>query len=368
MTVAKDAAGEAVKSAAGNGDFESLLKDVVSAAQASLKKTPDLLPVLKEVGVVDSGGQGLVAIYEGFVEGLTGEVSVSKESDGPSMDEMINAVHHKKAQAHIQTEDIKYGYCTEFMVALDKKSGFDESSFRNELDKHGDSLLVVSDPELVKVHIHTEKPGEMLSKGQALGELVHIKIDNMRRQHRDIISGSVREADEAESETDEPGRKTRPENEAAREQKEPFGIVAVAAGEGLKELMQSFGGVKVIEGGQTMNPSTEDLVSAIQEMAAEHVFILPNNGNIVLTAQQAAEVTDKPVTVIPAKSIPEGIAALVAFNPVEDAEVNERRMAEAASHVKSGQVTFAVRDTKKDGFTIEKDDFLAIQNGKIVAT
>ncbi|HEX7065978.1 MAG TPA: DAK2 domain-containing protein [Bacillales bacterium] len=355
LTVAKDSAKRASQSARKNRDLAGIVEEVVQAAQTSLKHTPELLAVLKEVGVVDSGGQGLVTIYEGFLAGLTGKAPVKNNNDGPSMKEMVNAVHHKKVQTKMKTEDIKYGYCTEFMVQLKAEASFDEALFRDELGMHGDSLLVVSDSEVVKVHIHTEKPGDMLSLGQQYGELVNMKIENMRGQHRGILEESKQE-------------EKAPAKSKPKPKQQPFGFVTVASGKGLAELFKSMGASVVIEGGQTMNPSTEDIVSAIRDVGAEHVFILPNNGNIVMAAQQAVEVADQKVTVIPTKTIPQGIAALVAFNPETDAEKNEKQMAESAEQVKSGQVTFAVRDTSKDGFDIKKGDFLAIADGEIVAT
>ncbi|HET7579605.1 MAG TPA: DAK2 domain-containing protein [Bacillales bacterium] len=352
LTVAKDASRRAAQVSRENQGFEALMEEIVQSAQTSLKRTPELLDVLKEAGVVDSGGQGLVFIYEGLLAGLTGKAVPKKEEDGPSMKEMVNAVHHKKVQTRMRTEDIEYGYCTEFMVQLKRNTSFDEPDFRKELSRHGDSLLVVSDDEHVKVHIHTEKPGDMLSLGQRYGELMNMKIENMRRQHREILEEERRETSE-----------TKP-----KPKKQPYAFVTVAAGEGLAELFKSMGAEIVIEGGQTMNPSTEDIVSAIRESGAESVFILPNNGNIVMTAKQAAEVVERKVAVIPTKTIPQGIAALIAFNPGADFETNEKQMTESAGHVKSGQVTFAVRDTTKDGFDIKKGDFIAIADGEIVAT
>lgn len=352
LTVAKDSAKRASQISRKREDFTVVVEEVVRAAQTSLKRTPELLSVLKEVGVVDSGGQGLLTIYEGFLAGLTGKSLPKNDADDSSMEEMIKAVHHKKAQTHMKTEDIQYGYCTEFMIQLEKDTSFDETAFRKELGMHGDSLLVVSDPELVKVHIHTEKPGEILTYGQRYGELVNMKIENMRRQHREILQ--------------EDDRKT--EKNVAKKKKQPYGVVAVASGEGLVELFKSAGAGVVIEGGQTMNPSTEDIISAVRDTGAEHVFILPNNGNIVMAAQQAADVAEQKVTVVPTKTIPQGIAALVAFNPDADAKTNETEMAASAQHVKSGQVTFAVRDTVKDGIEIKKGDFIAIADGKIVAS
>lgn len=353
LTVARDSAKRAVQTARKSNDLVTVLEETVQAAQTSLKRTPDLLKVLKEVGVVDSGGQGLVAIYEGFLSALTGKAAPEYNESGPTMKEMVNAVHHKKAQLQMRTEDIRYGYCTEFMVQLRENSPFDESSFRDQLAEHGDSLLVVSDPELVKVHIHTEKPGDMLSLGQQYGELVNMKIENMRRQHREIL--------ESENETQADKR-------VQKKTSKRYAVVTVAAGEGLAEFLKNMGADTVIEGGQTMNPSIEDIVEAADATGAENVFILPNNGNVIMAAEQAVEVAERNVIVIPTKSVPAGIAALVAFNPEAEPEPNKEQMSEAAEEVKSGLVTFAVRDTKKDGFDIKKGDFIALAGGEIVAT
>lgn len=352
LTVAKDASNRAIEVSSRQVDVLTVMEEVIYAARESLKRTPELLDVLKEVGVVDSGGEGLVTIYEGFLEGLTGKVSEHQEFNGPPMEEMVNAVHHKKAQDHWATEDIRYGYCTEFMVYLKDHASFEEASFRKELDRHGDSLLVVSDSELVKVHIHTEKPGDMLSIGQQFGELINMKIENMRSQHREIIENKPNS--EKKSQSAPP--------------KKPYGIVAVASGKGLTELFKSMGADIVIEGGQTMNPSIEDLTKAIEHCPAEHVFLLPNNGNIMMAAKQATDVVRQSAAVIPAKTIPQGLSALVAFHAEADAKENEVEMTAAIKHVKSAQITFAVRDTNKDGFEIEKGDYLGIVDGEIAAT
>ncbi|MGP4080272.1 DAK2 domain-containing protein [Pseudalkalibacillus sp. R45] len=357
LTVAKDSAKKAAKAARKSDDMVDVMKQTLKEAKESLDRTPDLLPVLKEVGVVDSGGQGLVTIYEGFLAVLEGkelpEVSVS----GPSMDELVNAEHHK-AQSHMKTEDIHYGYCTEFMVKFKsektEKNPFSEEGFRNQLSEHGDSLLVVSDEDLVKVHIHTEKPGDMLTLAQTYGDLINIKIENMREQHTAILD----DENKPELETNIP------EQSAKKE----FGIVTVSMGSGIEELFKSLGATVVIAGGQTMNPSTEDIVKAIQEANAEKLLILPNNGNIVMAAEQAATVVEEEVAVVKTKTVPQGISALLAFNPSASLDDNQLAMTEAVKHVKSGQITFAVRDTSIDGVDIKKDDFMGIFDGKIVSS
>lgn len=356
LTVAKDAAKRAVKSAKKSDDIMVVMREVVLEAKASLDRTPDLLPVLKEVGVVDSGGQGLLNVYEGFLSALEGKDLPEISYQGPSMKDMVNAEHHK-AQSHLKTEDIHYGYCTEFMVKFDeaklKNSPFSEEQFRNELNRHGDSLLVVADEDLVKVHIHTEQPGDMLSLAQRHGSLINIKIENMREQHTAIL--------ESEHHDSVP----MPE---AKQEKKPYGIVTVAMGSGIKELFTSLGAGSVIEGGQTMNPSTEDIVKAIKEVNAEKVIVLPNNGNIVMAAEQAASIVDQDVVVVRTKNVPQGMAALLAFNPSAELAENEKKMTDALSSIKSGQLTFAVRDTSIDGVEISKGDFMGILNGKIVSS
>lgn len=353
LTVAKDAAAVAVETATTETDLIQLMEAVLTEAKASLKRTPDLLPVLKEVGVVDSGGQGLVYVYEGFLACLKGE-ELPERTVVQSMDELVNAEHHRNVQGFMDTADIEFGYCTEFMVRFEdektKDHPFDENDFRLQLNEMGDSLLVISDEEIAKVHIHTENPGNALSCGQQYGSLINIKIENMRQQHMDIVG-------------DQSARKNSTANKA------PYAIVTVAMGEGIAELLRSIGASYVIEGGQTMNPSTEDIVKAIEEVGAERVLILPNNKNIVLAAEQAAEVIGIEAAVVPTKSVPEGLAAILAFNPEADVTTNAKSMNAAASVVKTGQVTTAVRDTSIDGVSIHTDDYMAISNGKItVAT
>ncbi|MBO0996921.1 DAK2 domain-containing protein [Bacillus sp. SD075] len=351
LTVAKDAAKQAVSSAAEHVDLIQVMEEIVTEANASLKRTPDLLPVLKEVGVVDSGGQGLVFVYEGFLAELKGEALPVRSANGPSMDDMISAEHHMNVQGHMNTEDIVYGYCTEFMVRLESEKlaneSFDEEKFRNDLSEYGDSLLVISDDEVVKVHIHSEQPGTCLNYGQQYGSLIKMKIDNMREQHTAIVG-----------DTNTP-LQTKPST------KEKYAVVSVAMGAGISELFKSIGAKSVIEGGQTMNPSTEDIVKAVEESHADHVIILPNNKNIIMAANQAADVLGDHVTVIPTKTVPQGMAALLAFNPSLDAEENKKAMNEALSHVKTGQITYAVRDTNIDGLTIETGDFMGIAEGTI---
>ncbi|PIC65667.1 hypothetical protein CSV79_00910 [Sporosarcina sp. P13] len=350
LTVAKDAAAAAVSHIGEAKDLTELMEIIVEEAQASLKRTPDLLPVLKEVGVVDSGGQGLVYVYEGFLACLKG-VDLPKKTVRHSMDDLVNTEHHRSVQGFMNTEDIVFGYCTEFMVKLDSDKlldmPFDEVKFRQELSDLGDSLLVISDEEVVKVHIHTEAPGDALSYAQKYGALTKMKIENMREQHSEIM--------DRESTTVAP-------------KQHKYAIVTVSMGSGIAELLKSIGASAVIEGGQTMNPSTEDIVKIIQEIGAEKVLILPNNKNIIMAAEQAAEVLEIEAVVVPTKSVPEGLAAILAFNPEATVKKNAQVMQEAASLIKTGQVTNAVRDTSIDGVSIRKDDFMGIAEGKITSS
>ncbi|MBE1553503.1 DAK2 domain-containing protein [Sporosarcina limicola] len=353
LTVAKDAANSGVEKAALTDDFIAVMEAILEESKASLERTPDLLPVLKEVGVVDSGGQGLVYVYEGFLACLRGE-ELPARTVVHSMDDLVNAEHHRSIQGFMNTEDIEFGYCTEFMVKFDNEkmqtNPYDESDFRKALSEFGDSLLVISDEEVAKVHIHTEEPGDALNYGQKFGSLIKIKIENMREQHSEIVGKNY-------------SVQTMPKKDTS---KHPYAIITVAMGKGIAELLRSVGASAVIEGGQTMNPSTEDIVKAIEEVGAERVLILPNNKNIIMAAEQAAEILGIEAAVVPTKTVPEGLAAILAFNPEAEVSVNAVAMAEAASHVKTGQVTHAVRDTSIDGVEITKDDFMGISGGKII--
>ncbi|MFS1518334.1 DAK2 domain-containing protein [Bacillus sp. SCS-151] len=354
LTVAKDAANRGLSAAEHETDIILLMEEIVKEARSSLSRTPELLPVLKEVGVVDSGGQGLVFVYEGFLAELKDE-TIIQSSTIPTMTELINAEHHKSIQSHMDTEDIEFGYCTEFMVKFSEDNqdtpSFSQEQFRNDLSAHGDSLLVVADEEVVKVHIHTEEPGEVLSYGKRYGSLINMKIENMREQHSNIVNTA--------EEIIQP-------REVA--QQKPYGIISVAMGSGIADLFKSIGAHSVIEGGQTMNPSTEDFVNAINEVNADNIIILPNNKNIILAAQQAATVVEGNVVVIPSKTVPQGMVSLLAFNPTIELTQNEQLMTDALSGVKTGQVTYAIRDTNIDGLDISKNDFMGINDGKIDVT
>ncbi|MCS5502232.1 DAK2 domain-containing protein [Lysinibacillus sp. A4] len=347
LTVAREAAKKGVEVAETENDIIAVMEAFTAEAKASLDRTPDLLPVLKEVGVVDSGGQGLLFVYEGFLASLKGEAL--PEKNDATLDDLINAEHHR-AQDFMNTADIEFGYCTEIMVRLEEgKEPFNEEQFRNELNPLGDSLLVISDEEIAKVHIHSEQPGSVLSIGQKYGSLIKIKVDNMREQHSAIV-----------------GEEHKAPTPAKKVEKHPYAIVTIAMGEGVAELLRSIGASYVIEGGQTMNPSTEDIVKAVQKIGAEKVLILPNNKNIVMAAEQAVELLEIDAAVVPTKTIPQGMAAILAFNPEAAVDVNKKTMSEAFTNVKTGQVTYAVRDTSIDGVEIHKDDFMALAEGKIV--
>lgn len=349
LTVAKAAATCAKKSAQTTNDLTAFMEQIVDAAKTSLDQTPELLPVLKEVGVVDSGGKGLLVIYEGFLTALKdGELDAS--TDETDIDIQIEQEHDKAVQSLISADSIEFGYCTEFIVSFmpDKleKHPFDEKQFRHQLSEYGDSLLVASTDDFVKIHIHTEYPGKVMNMAQNYGELTEIDIENMRNQHKALIQS------EKEEET--------PEKEIA--------LITVAIGDGMQEMLRSVGATSVITGGQTMNPSTEDIIQAIKKENAKVVYLLPNNKNILLAAEQAKELVDSQVIVIPTKSIPQGIGALFAFDESADISTNETKMTEAIEDVKTGQMTYATRDTVINGMEIQKNAFIGMNDDAIVST
>ncbi|MCW8645105.1 DAK2 domain-containing protein [Streptococcus macedonicus] len=354
LTVSRGAATAALKKAEETDDAVEVMRAALDGAKRALAKTPEMLPVLKEVGVVDSGGQGLVFIYEGFLAALTGEYIASEDFKATPavMTEMINAEHHKSVAGHVATEDIKYGYCTEIMVAL--KQGptyvkeFNYEEFQGYLSGLGDSLILVNDDEIAKVHVHTEDPGLVIQEGLKYGALKKVKVDNMRNQHDAVL-----EKDQAA---------------AISQEEKDFAIVAVCAGDGLADIFKSQGVDYVISGGQTMNPSTEDIVKAINAVNAKNVIILPNNKNIFMAAQSAAEVSEVPTAVVETRTVPQGFRSLLAFNPAQSLEENVEAMTASLSDVISGSVTLAVRDTSIDGLEIHKDDNLGMVDGKIVVS
>ncbi|HHD4429388.1 TPA: DAK2 domain-containing protein [Streptococcus pyogenes] len=354
LTVSRGAATAALKKADLTDDAVEVMQAALDGAKGALAKTPDLLPVLKEVGVVDSGGQGLVFIYEGFLSALNGDYVTSADfkATPANMSEMINAEHHKSVVGHVATEDITYGYCTEIMVALKqgptyvKEFNYDE--FQGYLSGLGGSLLVVNDDEIVKVHVHTEDPGLVMQEGLKYGSLIKIKVDNMRNQHEAQVQKTDVEKNKAEV--------------------KEFGLIAVVAGEGLSEIFKAQGVDYVISGGQTMNPSTEDIVKAIEAVNAKQVIILPNNKNIFMAAQSAAEVVDIPAAVVATRTVPQGFTSLLAFDPSKSLEDNVADMSTSLSDVVSGSVTLAVRDTTIDGLEIHENDFLGMVDGKIIVS
>lgn len=347
LTVARVAATEGASKASETEDVEEVMKAIVEGAKKTLKTTPDLLPVLKQVGVVDSGGQGLLFIYEGFLEGLLGENFADQyQPDETEMDEMINAMHHQSVQSQLATQDITNGYCTEIMVDLTadvpNKKPFELEKFREHLSNLGDSLLAVSDGEVAKVHVHTEHPGDVFQYGSQFGQLGKIKIDNMRIQHETIV-----------------------DNDEQKQETVDFAVIAVASGNGIRKLFESEGVNRIISGGQTMNPSTADIVDAIKKSGAKQAIILPNNGNIVMAAKQAAEVSDIPVGIVPTKTISQGLTAMLSFDPNASVDENVEAMTEDLDTVVSGEVTQANRDTVIDEIEIHKNDYLGIVDGSI---
>ncbi|WP_341580453.1 fatty acid kinase catalytic subunit FakA [Staphylococcus aureus] len=343
LTVAKDAAQAAIEKANNTEDCIELMEYIIVKANESLENTPNLLAVLKEVGVVDSGGKGLLCVYEGFLKALKGEKVAKIDKD-----EFVHDEHD--FHGVINTEDIIYGYCTEMMVRFGKnKKAFDEQEFRQDMSQFGDSLLVINDEEIVKVHVHTEYPGKVFNYGQQYGELIKLKVENMREQHREVI---------------------RKEQHTAKPKMETVetAIITISMGEGISEIFKSMGATHIISGGQTMNPSTEDIVKVIEQSKCKRAIILPNNKNILMASEQAASIVDAEAVVIPTKSIPQGISALFQYDVDATLDENKAQMADSVNNVKSGSLTYAVRDTKIDGVEIKKDAFMGLIEDKIVSS
>ena len=350
LTVAKGGAKKAVKLAEETDDLIYFMQQVVGEMEIVLAKTPDMLPVLKEAGVVDSGGQGLVEVFDGMMDALEGkEVDYSIEGA---------VAEAKPVKISAQTEaEIKFGYCTEFIIMLEKEYNMDtELDFKAFLESIGDSIVVVSDDDIVKVHVHTNDPGLAIQRALTYGSLTRMKIDNMREEHEEKL---IKEASKLA------------EEEAAKKAAEPrkdMGFISVSIGEGVGEIFKGLGVDYLIEGGQTMNPSTEDMLNAIDKVNAEHIFILPNNKNIILAANQAQALTeDKIIHVIPTKTVPQGITAMINFLPDLSAEENAEAMEESITTVKTGQVTYAVRDTKIDDKEIHEGNIMGIGDSGILA-
>ncbi|MBQ0836449.1 DAK2 domain-containing protein [Lactiplantibacillus pentosus] len=366
LTVIRKAAGAGKEAVKTTDDICEVMDAVVTAAEAALKSTPDLLPVLKQVGVVDSGGQGLTFVLEAFSDSLSGKVDESQDyvPDDAEMDSMIDAAHHQSVQGQLDPNDIKYGYCTEIMVRIgdgklvDHK--FDYDTFYNYLAQLGDSLLVINDDEIVKVHVHTEHPGDVMTWGQRFGALIKVKVDNMRLQQETIMEHDKESEAQA---TAEPAMPSQPQVDM-----HGYAIISVSSGDGIGKLFKGLGVTDIISGGQTMNPSTADIVKAVNDSGAKQALVLPNNKNIFLAAEQAAEVADVPVKIIHSQTISQGMTAMLAFNAEASLDDNQAAMEETLSTVVSGQVTHAVRDTTIDGLAIKKDDYMGLVDGKIVIT
>ena len=342
LTVIRETAEYAVKLAKRENNIEKFLGKVVREANVSLENTPNLLKNLKDAGVVDSGGKGLTLILEGFYLAIVGKAVV------PATAEKTELKNVSLSSADTtSTEDIKFGYCTEFILESDK---IDDAGIRDIMLGYGDSLAVVGDEGVIKVHVHTNEPGNVLQEALKYGQLLTIKIENMRMQHENILDGVAENA----------------EYEEPVEEKE-FAFISTSMGDGLASIFKDFGVDYVIEGGQTMNPSTEDFMKAIDKIHAKNIFILPNNSNIIMAANQAKELSDKNIIVIPTKNIPQAVSALVGFNPEATAEENEANMVEALSYVKSGQVTFAVRDTVMNGIEIREGNIIGIAEKEMIA-
>lgn len=338
--------------------FEKALTLLIQEAKESLKRTPDLLPILKEVGVVDSGGTGLIYIYEGMKAALEDADIERNEATSVQVDNPIIA-------AGASMEEEEFGYCTEFIMSLGPdavKKPFNEKRFTYVLNSHGNSLVVVHDEDIVKVHVHTLQPGDILNYAQQFGEFLKIKIENMTEQHHELATGALAAEDVHKDLVEEP-------KEKELGPKEDFAMIAVSAGDGIDEIFNEIGINVIVKGGQTMNPSSEDFVEAIKKANAKNVFIFPNNSNIVMAASQACEmIDDEEVTafVIPSKTIPQGITASINFDPEGSAEENFRNMKSALKNVKSGEITFSIRDSEINGVQVKKDDFIGIYEKDII--
>lgn len=350
LTVAKGVSDKAAEIAEDSESLESFFTDVIAEAERVLARTPELLPVLKEAGVVDSGGQGLVEVLKGAFDGYLG-----KEIDLNFEKPAARVTGTKPVSA--EESNIKFGYCTEFIIMLEKEfTEKDEEEFKDYLMSIGDSLVVVADDDIVKVHVHTNDPGEAIQKALTYGQLSNMKIDNMRLEHHEKV---IKEAEKMAAQQ-AAQRAVKPEKEV--------GFITVSAGDGMGEIFKELGADYLIQGGQTMNPSTEDMLKAIDEVNAKNIFIFPNNKNIILAANQARDLTeDKNIVVLPAKTIPQGISAMIAYVPEKTVEENTAEMMEAIENVKTGQVTYAVRDTRIDDQDIHEGDIMGIGDKGILA-
>ena len=357
LTVARAMSDKAEELQNGATDIIAFAKDIIAAGDAALEQTPELLPVLKQAGVVDSGGQGLMTVMHGAFQALSGEIGevFLENFDVAQASESREA--HPIDTSHLDTSEIRFGYCTEFIVNLENPlSDDEEQAFKSFLESIGDSIVCVASEDMVKVHVHTNDPGLAIQKGLSMGSLSRMKIDNMREEHNERL---IRNASQLAAEEKR--------KQAALAEKKPYGFLSVSVGDGLDRIFKEIGVDQLISGGQTMNPSTEDILNAIAAINADTIFILPNNKNIILAAQQARDLTEgKNVVVVPTRNIPEGITAMVSFLPESSPEENLAAMQEAIRHLATAEVTYAVRDTTMDDFEIHAGDFMAIgQNGML---
>ena len=371
LTVAKAMADKGLEMASQTDDIEEFVKVVIEYGDYVLGQTPEMLPVLKQAGVVDSGGQGLMQMVKGAVDGLLGKTvdfSLDTVQDSGKTPAAGAGAAKGAARTDIDTADIKFGYCTEFIINLEKDyTDKDEAELKSYLESIGDSLVVVSDDEIVKVHVHTNHPGLAFEKALAYGSLSRMKIDNMREEHQErVIQDSERLAKEQAAR--EQADKDQASGEEAPAERREYGFIAVSSGEGLSDIFRGIGADFLIEGGQTMNPSTEDILKAIDRVNAENIFILPNNKNIIMAAQQARDLTeDKNIIVIPSRTVPQGLTALVNFMPDLGPEENTQTMTEEMGNVRTAQITYAVRTTNIDGIDIEEGDIMALGDHGMLA-
>lgn len=354
LTVAKGISQKAAELAETTDDLEVFIPEVIRRAEEVLAETPELLPVLKEAGVVDSGGQGLLEVIRGAYDAFLGKAIDYTAIEAGSGTKMVKPGQQAEA-------DIKFGYCTEFIIMTEKPfTDKDETEFKAYLESIGDSIVCVADDDIVKIHVHTNDPGLAIQKALTYGQLSRMKIDNMREEHQEKL---IRDAEKIAAQ--------QAQNAEAKKKNEPrksVGFIAVSIGEGMNEIFRELGVDHIIEGGQTMNPSTDDMLNAIDEVNADHIFILPNNKNIILAANQAQSLTkDKDIIVIPTKTVPQGITAVISYMPEADVDANLEAMQEAIKNVKTGQVTYAVRDTKIDDKVIHEGDIMGIGDQGILS-
>lgn len=351
LTVVRESAEKVLREQNNLNSVEEVLHTYLQQAKETLEKTPDLLPVLKEAGVVDSGGAGFIKIIEGWIMALEGQMLNEEIKEQPSKE-----IYH--GAENLGAVDIKYGFCTEFIVKLHKPEKFNENYMKDPLSQMGDSLVVVTDDDLLKIHVHTNQPGVALTLAQKYGDLQTIKIENMRIQHSNITSDAVHE---------QPKPQAAPKK--VQKPKSKYGLIAVASGQGIHDAFKELGVDTIIDGGQTMNPSTEAFVKAIEELNCDHVIILPNNKNIILSAEQTLDLCpNRSIRVLKTKSIAQGYSSLMAFDPTQDVDDNFEAMMEIVSNMRSGEITYAVRDTELKGVQIKNGDFIGITRGEILVS